>query len=95
MSKAVGVRELKTHLGTYLREVRRGRTIVVTDRGEPVAELRPIALPRSGVGAEIDRLVALGHLTRTSQAPLAPFRPIKQRGRPLSEAIVEDREDRF
>ena len=95
LSKVVGVRELKTRLGTYLREVRRGRTIVVTDRGEPVAELRPIALAKSGRGAELDRLVALGHLTRTSKAALAPFRPIRRKGRRLSEAIVEDREDRF
>ena len=95
MSKVVGVRELKTRLGSYLREVRRGRTIVVTDRGEPVAELRPIALAKSGRGAELDRLVALGHLTRTSKAALAPFRPIRRKGRRLSEAIVEDREDRF
>jgi prevent-host-death family protein len=38
----VGARELKTRLGTYLRRVREGRTLVVTDRGEPVAELRPL-----------------------------------------------------
>ena len=48
MAKVVGARELKTRLGSYLREVRRGRTIVVTDRGEPVAEIRPIALARAG-----------------------------------------------
>src|SRR3989304_5686519 len=36
----VGARELKTRLGTYLRKVRQGSTLVVTDRGEPVAELR-------------------------------------------------------
>lgn len=95
MTKAVGVRELKTRLGTYLREVRRGRTIVVTDRGEPVAELRTIALLNSGAEGEIDRLVALGHLTRTSRAPLTPFRPIRLKGRLLSEAIVEDRADRL
>ena len=95
MSKAVGVRELKTRLGSYLREVRRGRTIVVTDRGEPVAELRPITRARSGSGAEIERLVALGRLTRASRTPLAPFRPIRRKGRSLSDAIVEDREDRF
>jgi prevent-host-death family protein len=95
MSKAVGVRELKTRLGSYLREVRRGQTIVVTDRGEPVAELRPITRAKSGDGAELDRLVILGRLTRASNAPLPPFRPIKRKGRPLSDAIVEDREDRF
>ena len=95
MSKAVGVRELKTRLGSYLREVRRGRTIVVTDRGEPVAELRPITRARSGSDAEIERLVALGRLTRVSRTPQAPFRPIRRKGRSLSDAIVEDREDRF
>lgn len=95
MSKAVGVRELKTRLGSYLREVRRGQTIVVTDRGEPVAELRPIAVVKSGAGAELDRLVALGRLTRPSKAPLAPFRPIRRKGLRLSDAIVEDRRDRF
>jgi len=29
----VGVRELKTRLGGYLRQVRAGRTLVITDRG--------------------------------------------------------------
>src|SRR5262245_49988787 len=41
--RVVGARELKVRLGTYLRQVRQGRTLVVTDRGQPVAELRPIA----------------------------------------------------
>jgi len=40
--RQVGARELKTRLGTYLRQVRRGATLVVTERGEPVAELRRI-----------------------------------------------------
>jgi hypothetical protein len=34
-------------------------------------------------------------LTRVSNRPLAPFRPIRPNARPVSEAIVEDREDRF
>jgi prevent-host-death family protein len=95
MTKAVGARELKTRLGRYLREVRGGRTIVVTDRGEPVAELRPIALARAGDTAHLDRLVALGHLSRASKAPLPPFRPIRRKGPSLSRAVVEGREDRF
>jgi prevent-host-death family protein len=95
VDKAVGVRELKTRLGRYLREVRLGRTIVVTDRGEPVAELRPIVLEASGPAAEVDRLVALGRLTRAAKGPLPPFRPVKRKGRSLSDAVVEDREDRF
>jgi prevent-host-death family protein len=39
--KTVGVRELKNRLSEYLRLVRRGEEILVTDRGQVVAELRP------------------------------------------------------
>lgn len=38
--KQVGVRELKNHLSAYLREVRRGVRILVSDRSTVVAELR-------------------------------------------------------
>ena len=95
MARAVGTRELKTRLGSYLREVRRGRTIVVTDRGEPVAELRPIVLAKAGTAARLDQLVALGYLSRASPARLARFRPIRHKGPSLARAVVEDREDRF
>jgi len=43
--KTVGVRELKNRLSEYLREVRRGESVLVTDRGEVVAEFSP---PRHG-----------------------------------------------
>jgi antitoxin (DNA-binding transcriptional repressor) of toxin-antitoxin stability system len=39
--KTAGVRELKTHLSNFLRDVARGDVILVTDRGRVVAELRP------------------------------------------------------
>ena len=39
--KTVGVRELKNRLSEYLRQVRSGETVLVTDRGEVVAELTP------------------------------------------------------
>ena len=47
--KAVGIRELKSRLSEYLRLVRNGEEILVTDRGEVIAELRQpsprVALP--------------------------------------------------
>jgi prevent-host-death family protein len=39
--KTVGVRELKNRLSEYIRHVRSGESILVTDRGEVVAELTP------------------------------------------------------
>jgi len=38
--KEVGIRELKNRLSEYIRQVREGEVIMVTDRGEVVAELR-------------------------------------------------------
>jgi prevent-host-death family protein len=39
--KTVGVRELKNRLSEYIRHVRSGESVLVTDRGEVVAELTP------------------------------------------------------
>ena len=41
MMKTVGVRELKDRLSEYLRRVRAGEGVLVTDRGEVIAELAP------------------------------------------------------
>ena len=90
----VGARELKVRLGTYLRQVRQGRTLVVTDRGQPVAELRPLS-SGSGVEAVLARLEADGVVTRPKKKGLPPFRPIESRGSSLSTAVLEDRADRF
>jgi prevent-host-death family protein len=89
----VGARELKTRLGGYLQQVRQGKTLVITDRGEPVAELKPLR----GAGtedAELERLKALGTVTRLENRPLAPFRPVRSRGSSMSDAILDDRDDR-
>jgi prevent-host-death family protein len=89
----VGARELKTRLGGYLRQVRQGTTIVVTERGEPVAQLCP--LPPRGARDEDARLAdleRLGVLTRRIPGPPQPFRPVRMRGASLSDAVVEERE---
>jgi prevent-host-death family protein len=90
----VGARELKVRLGTYLRRVRQGRTLVVTDRGLPVAELRPITTAE-GADATLARLEAGGVVTRPTRNRLTAFRPVESRGKSVAKAVVEDRADRF
>ena len=93
----VGSRELKTRLGTYLRHVRSGATIIVTDRGRPVAELRPLTGSGGDVEARLQELMLTGVLSAevAERPPLEPFEPIRISGKPLSETLREDREDRF
>ena len=43
--KTVGIKELKNNLSAYLREVRRGTRVLVSDRNSVVAELHE---PRAG-----------------------------------------------
>jgi prevent-host-death family protein len=38
----VGVRDLKSRLSTYLRKVKQGQTIVITDHNRPVGRILPI-----------------------------------------------------
>jgi prevent-host-death family protein len=95
MRKVVGARELKTRLGTYLRQVMGGTTIVVTERGEPVAELRPLRRAASEEERRLEQLLAMGILTRKSKRRLSPFKPVRGRGPSVSQAVIEDREDRF
>ena len=38
---AVGIRELKDRLSEFIRQARRGESVLITDRGEVVAELGP------------------------------------------------------
>jgi prevent-host-death family protein len=95
MRASVGSRELKTRLGAYLRKVRRGATLLVTDRGEPVAELRPLDDGAARLDPGLAALEALGVVTRNPTARLAPFRPLRSTGRSASEAVIDGREDRF
>lgn len=90
----IGARELKTRLGTYLRRVREGRTLVVTDRGEPVAELRPLPSDDS-LPAALVKLSTKGTVTLPTRDSLPAFRPIRSRGASVADAVGEDREDRF
>ena len=89
----VGARELKVRLGRYLRRVRQGQRLIVTDRGQPVAELRPIG-GEAGIDSTLAEPEARGVVARPSRKRLAPFRLIESRGCELSAAVVEDRNDR-
>jgi antitoxin (DNA-binding transcriptional repressor) of toxin-antitoxin stability system len=60
--KVIGIREMKNKLSELVREVRRGETVLVTDRGTAVAELRQ---PSAGtlasvVGPELVELARAG-----------------------------------
>ena len=41
----VGIRELKSRLSHYLRQVKGGATLLITERGRPIGRIVPANLP--------------------------------------------------
>lgn len=88
----VGVRELRQNLSVYLRRVRDGEGLVVTERGQPVALLQPIA----DRDDRLARLQARGIPLRRGAGNLADLPPPVhvELDRPLVDVLEELREDR-
>ena len=86
---------MKNRLGTYLALVRDGATIVVTDRGRPIAELRPLPASDDADEQRLAELVALGIVTLATRPAAVMRAGIAVAGPPVSDTIVADREDRF
>jgi len=76
--RAAGIREARQHLSVLLDEVRKGREVLITDRGRPVARIVPPA-------QESPRPFSSHGSFRAS---------IRLEGRPLSDSVSEDRADR-
>ena len=67
----VGIRELKSRLSEYVDRARAGETLVITDRGRPVAEIRPLS-GRTALETLLDEgLATRAHPKRPSPEPLA------------------------
>ena len=76
--RTAGVREARQNLSALLDEVRKGREVVITERGRPVAKLVPPDRPRRKGFPDLAAF-------RRTMPVLDP---------PLSTTIEEDREDR-
>ena len=79
----VGIRELKNHLSQHLRHVRRGRELIITDRGKVVAKLVPAAGPPQWV---LD-MIASGMATWDGGKP-GFARAVRPRGKGPSAAEI-------
>lgn len=80
----VGIRELRGQLSAYVERVKAGETILITDRGALVAELRPVGAERV-----LDDLVSAGLATRGTQSAWLP-EPIEIEGTVL-DLLDEER----
>lgn len=82
----VGIRELRADLSRYLRRVREGEELLVTDRGKPVARIVALDGERA-----FDRMVREGLIIPApNRGPRTVPEPIEGAGS-LSDIVLEDR----
>ncbi|MEO6913229.1 MAG: type II toxin-antitoxin system prevent-host-death family antitoxin [Candidatus Baltobacteraceae bacterium] len=77
--KTAGIRDVRQNLSALLEEIKRGREILITDRGRPVARLVP---PMCPIASPFPNLAAFRKTMPTLKVT-------------VSSAIAEDRDDRF
>jgi len=91
--KSIGVQELRENASKYLHEVQRGESFQITQRGRPVALLRPVANRD-----RLEELEAQGRVRPGNGKSVLDIKPVKlKKGqRPLSEILLRMRnEERF
>ena len=86
----VGVRELKAQLSRYIRQVKAGATLVITDRGQPVGRMVPLGMT---IETRQRELIEIG-IAAWSGRRLLPIAPLATaRGdRTVADLLLEDRE---
>jgi antitoxin (DNA-binding transcriptional repressor) of toxin-antitoxin stability system len=95
--KEVAVREFENRLSAYLRDVAAGESVLVSDRGQVVAESRrpTVGAPRSPSEMAVQRLVDGGLPTlRLPQDRAAYQAPAVRSERDVQELLDEERAER-
>ena len=87
--ETVGVRELKNNLSKYLKIVKSGEKIIVTERRKQVAVIMPLGLDTEE--EKILQMAQKGIASWSGAKPTGMINRIKSRGKSVSEAIIEDR----
>jgi prevent-host-death family protein len=87
--ETIGIRELKENLSHYMKKVKAGEKIVVTDRKKEIAVIMP--LEKKAKEEKIYQLIQRGEARWSGGKPAGIPRRVASRGKSVSEAVIEDR----
>lgn len=97
--KIASVSSAKNNLSALLQAVRAGQSVLITDRGVPVARLEPVAASGAG-GAALEALVRSG-VVGPARRPLSAAglrrldRPALPAGVSAADAVAQEREEGY
>jgi prevent-host-death family protein len=85
---SVAIRDLKNKLSAYLRRVKSGERLVITEGGRSVAVISPVGTP---VDEGIEIMVREHEARWGGGKPKGAKQPAKMKGPPVARAVLEDR----
>jgi len=89
----IGLREANQQFSKAIQAVKAGEEVVLTERGKPIAVIRPVGGPEGGE-AGIRRLEASGFLHPASKRRLLPpCTPRPMKGPPLAQTLRQERDE--
>lgn len=89
--RRIGVRALRERLSRVLADVQAGETVLVINRGQPVARIEPL---HAGAPDEVRRLLATGR-AMWGGTPLEPLEPLAiAPGPPVADILLAQRGER-
>ena len=95
MKTTAGIHELKDHLSAYLRKVKDGETVTITERGAPVGRIVPAEEEETDERTLEEKMQALqdAGVLRWSGKKLPPREPVAENksDRMVSDLLLEDR----
>ena len=80
--------DAKARFSEVLRQVRDGKTVTVSYRGKPVAEIRAIRDSPATIEARLDDLERQGVLVRSTE-PRTPMKAVERRPGALKRFLAE------
>ena len=92
----LGLREANQQFSKAIKAVRAGKEVVLTERGQPIAVIKPIK-EQDARQVAMQAMVDDGFLklpSRKGPTPTPRWRPVKVKGKSLSQTVIDDREDR-
>ena len=92
----LGLREANQQFSKAIKAVKAGKEVVLTERGKPIAVIKPLK-SREDEQAVIRRLEAEGILRpalKRGPMPKPTWKPVRVKGKPLSQTISEERDER-
>jgi prevent-host-death family protein len=94
--KRASISEAKNRLSALLDRVRQGATVVIEDRGVPIARLEPIAASGADPEGRVPRLERQGLLRRPAKAAsksLLTRPPRARKGQKASDIVIDERRE--